>query len=114
VLVTNDWPKESDRYHRVERFVQYLFTRWDQLTQPPFHPRWRDVNLAATVPGWTRFAASEEMVRRVAQDSPNQPPSTQDFQAYLSKVVRFAPRNQTERDAMFRQYMIWREQQHRQ
>ena len=113
MLVTNDWPKDSDRYRRVERFVQYLFSRWDKLTQPPFHPRWRDVNLAATVPGWTRFAASEEMLRRPAQDAPNQPPPVQDFQAYLSRVVRFTPRNQAERDAMFRQYMIWREQQHK-
>ena len=114
VLITNDWPKDSDRYRRVERFVQYLFSRWDKLTQPPFHPRWRDVNLAATVPGWTRFAASDEMVRRLAQDVPNQPPPVQDFQAYLSRVAHFTPRNQSERDAMFRQYMIWREQQHKQ
>ncbi len=114
MLVTNDWPKDSDRYRRVERFVQYLFSRWDRLIQPPFHPRWRDVNLAATVPGWTRFAASEEMLRRLAQDAPNQPPPVQDFQTYLSRVARVAPRNQAERDAMFRQYMIWREQQHKQ
>lgn len=113
VLITNNWPKDSDRYRRVERFVQYLFNRWDRLTQLPFHPRWRDVNLAATVPGWTRFATSEEMLR-LAQNSPDPPPSVQDFQTYLSRVARFAPRNQAERDAMFRQFLIWREQQQKQ
>ncbi len=110
VLVTNNWPKDSDRYRRVERFVQYLFNRWNRLTQMPFHPRWRDVNLAATVPGWTRFAASDEMLR-LEQNSPHPPPSGQDFQWYMSQVARLAPRNQAERDAMYRQFMIWREQQ---
>jgi TRAP-type uncharacterized transport system substrate-binding protein len=116
VLAVYNWPKNSDRYRRLERFVQYMFNRWDRLTQPPYHPRWRDVNLAATVPGWTRFSASEEMLRRVAQNTPaqnEQPPSFQDFQAYLNKEVRTAPRNDAERDALFRQFMQWRQQQHK-
>jgi TRAP-type uncharacterized transport system substrate-binding protein len=51
VLAVYNWPKNSDRYRRVERFTRYLFDRWDKFTQPPFHSRWREVNLAATVPG---------------------------------------------------------------
>lgn len=111
VLAVYNWPKNSDRYRRLERFVQYLFNRWDRLTQPPFHPRWRDVNLAATVPGWTRFAASDDMLQHVAQAVPDQPPSFQDFQTYLNQQVRAAPRNEAEREAMFRQFMTWRQQQ---
>jgi TRAP-type uncharacterized transport system substrate-binding protein len=114
VLAVYNWPKNSDRYRRLDRFVQYLFNRWDKLTQPPFHPRWRDVNLAATVPGWTRFAASDDMLRRqvqnVPQTVPDQPPSFQDFQTYLSQQVRAAPRDEVERDAMFRQFLLWRQQ----
>jgi TRAP-type uncharacterized transport system substrate-binding protein len=109
VLATYNWPKNNERYRRVERFVQYLFNRWDQLSQPPFHPGWRDVNLAATVPGWTRFSVSEEMLRRLAQNAPD--PSFQDFQRYLSQEARSVPRNEAERDAMFRQFLTWREQQ---
>jgi TRAP-type uncharacterized transport system substrate-binding protein len=119
VLAVYNWPRNSDRYRRLERFVQYLFNRWDRLTQPPFHPRWRDVNLAASVPGWTRFAASEDMLRRLpamsdaALSVPDQPPSYQDFQTWLAREVRAAPRNEAERDAMFRQFLIWRQHQHR-
>src|SRR3984957_6018108 len=29
VLAVFNWPKKTDRYRKVERFVQYLFTRWD-------------------------------------------------------------------------------------
>jgi len=110
VLAVYNWPKNSDRYRRVERFVQYLFNRWDKLTQPPFHSRWRDVNLAATVPGWTRFSVSEEMLRRAPQGSGDQA-MARDFETYMSREVRAAPRNETERDAVFRQFMLWREQQ---
>jgi TRAP-type uncharacterized transport system substrate-binding protein len=110
VLAVYNWPKNSDRYRRVERFVQYLFNRWDKLTQPPFHPRWRDVNLAATVPGWTRFSVSEELLQRTGQGSTDQA-MARDFQTYMTRQVRAAPRNETERDAVFRQFMLWREQQ---
>ena len=63
VLAISSAPRTSDRFRRLDRFVRYLFNRWDRLTAPPFHPRWRDVNLAATVPGWTRFAPVEDMLR---------------------------------------------------
>jgi hypothetical protein len=112
VLAVYNWPKNSDRYRRVERFVQYLFNRWDKLTQPPFHPRWRDVNLAATVPGWTRFSVSEEMLRRAPPGSGDQA-MARDFETYMSREVRAAPRNEAERDAVFRQFMLWREQRKR-
>jgi len=113
VLAVYNWPKNSDRYRRVERFVQYLFNRWDKLTQPPFHPRWRDVNLAATVPGWTRFSVSEELLQRTGQGSTDQA-MARDFQTYMTRQVRTAPRNDAERDAVFRQFMLWREQQRKQ
>jgi len=112
VLAVYNWPKTSDRYRRVERFVQYLFNRWDKLTQPPFHPRWRDVNLAATVPGWTRSSISEELLQRT-QGSTDQA-MARDFQTYVTRQVRTAPKSEAERDAVFRQFMLWREQQRKQ
>ena len=53
VLAVFNWPKGSDRYRRIERFTERLFTMWDQFLIAPRHPKWRDVNLGATVPGWT-------------------------------------------------------------
>jgi TRAP-type uncharacterized transport system substrate-binding protein len=73
VLAVQNLPKSDDRFRRVLRFVQYLTARWDTLTERPFYPGWRSVTLAATVPGWTRFSASE----------------------------------------VFRQFILWREQQRR-
>jgi hypothetical protein len=49
----------------VQRFVERLFANWDKFQRPPYHPKWRDVNLAATVPGWTRFSVAQEMSQRL-------------------------------------------------
>lgn len=106
VLAVYNWPKASDRYRRVERFVQYLFARWDRLTQPPFHPRWRDVNLAATVPGWTRSSLSEEQLQHLPKGSAEETMS-RDFQRYLDG--RGGPRSETERSALFREFQQWRQ-----
>lgn len=45
----------SDRYRKVARFVEALQARFGEFQQPPRHPKWREVNLAAQLPGWTRF-----------------------------------------------------------
>jgi TRAP-type uncharacterized transport system substrate-binding protein len=68
LLAVYNWPKESDRYRRVERFINYLFDRVDRLKQPSFHPKWKDINLAATVPGWTRYPVAEQKVRAMISE----------------------------------------------
>jgi TRAP-type uncharacterized transport system substrate-binding protein len=60
VLAVQNVVKGDDRFRRVLRFVQYLSARWDRLGERTFHPGWREVSLAATMPGgWTRFSPSE-------------------------------------------------------
>ena len=60
VLATYAWPKGTERYRRVARFVDRFFSNFEKLRQEPRNPKWRSINLAAKVPGWTRFAAAEE------------------------------------------------------
>ncbi len=65
VLAVYNWPKKTERYRKVERFVQYLFNNWDKFQKPPYHPKWRDINLAATVPGWTRFSVAQDSLDHI-------------------------------------------------
>ena len=60
VLATYAWPKGTERYRRVARFVRRFFDNFEKLRQEPRNPKWRAINLAAEVPGWTRFSAAEE------------------------------------------------------
>ena len=64
VLVAFNWPKASNRYQRVARFVDYLFSRIDKLQAPGFDPKWKSINLGATVPGLARFPAAQEWLDR--------------------------------------------------
>jgi TRAP-type uncharacterized transport system substrate-binding protein len=61
VLIAYNWPKTNlDRYSRVQRFVEAFFPKIAEFQKPPRHAKWRDVNLAATLPGWKRFPAAQE------------------------------------------------------
>ncbi|MDB5414802.1 MAG: transporter substrate-binding protein [Rubritepida sp.] len=55
VLAAYGWPTGSERHAKVSRFVDALTANFDAFLRPPRHPKWREVNLAATVPGWIRF-----------------------------------------------------------
>lgn len=59
VLVAYNWPANSNRFERVARFVDHLFSRIDKLQAAGFDPKWKSINLAATVPGLARFPAAQ-------------------------------------------------------
>jgi TRAP-type uncharacterized transport system substrate-binding protein len=106
VLAAYNWPKDSDRYRKVERFVMKLFENWEKLRQPPFQPKWRDINLAATVPGWSRLPAAEEQLAKLVG---GQASARQDFQAFLTSTGARRTSNE-EKEALFLQFLEWREQ----
>lgn len=57
VLAVYGWAPGTERHRKVARFVEALAANFEAFLRPPRHPKWREVNLAATVPGWTRFTA---------------------------------------------------------
>jgi len=103
VLAVYNWPKKSDRYRKVQRLIEYLFNRWDTFQHPPYHAKWREINLAATVPGWTRYGVADEMLQHMAA----QQQLSGDFQTFLSSQPHM-PTSDAERDALFRQFLQWR------
>jgi uncharacterized protein len=111
VLAVFNWWKGNDRYRRVERFVEGLFTKWDKFLEPPRHPKWRDVNLAATVPGWTRWSVADEMLKRVRpKDATDAQVASSDFSAFLkdrgSAAANLTPE---QREVLLREFLRWRE-----
>jgi TRAP-type uncharacterized transport system substrate-binding protein len=63
-LVAFNFPARSNRYERLARFVEYLFSRIETLQQPGFDPKWKSINLAAAVPGLARFPAAQAWLDR--------------------------------------------------
>jgi uncharacterized protein len=112
VLAVFNWQKGSDRHRRIERFVEQLFAKWDRFQVAPRHPKWRDINLGATVPGWTRYPLAEQMLERFRGPSAgNQEQVGRDFQAFLNQAGTGAPQSAADREALFRQFLQWREKQ---
>ncbi len=114
VLAVYNWQKGGDRYRRVERFVERLFENFEKFQKPPFHPKWRDVNLAATVPGWKRFSVAETMLEKVTKNKVASPEKLNtEFQAFLQRggTRAVAPTDQASREALFREFMRWRERE---
>ena len=69
LLAVFNWPENSDRYNRVRRFVDAFFSRFDEFLQPGRHPKWKEVNLAADVPGWERVRPAQDWLDRAAMAS---------------------------------------------
>jgi len=63
-LVAFNWPAKSNRAERVSRFIDHLFSRIDKLQAPGFDPKWKSINLAATVPGLARVPAAQAWLDR--------------------------------------------------
>jgi TRAP transporter TAXI family solute receptor len=115
VLAVYNWPPNTEGYRKVQRFTQYLFNRWDTFQHPPYHPKWRDVNLAAPVPGWTRFGPAQEMLNQLEARRQDNQQDTQkdkqkaDFQAFLNSRPD-APTDQAARDVLYRKFLQWQDQ----
>src|SRR5712672_2031896 len=66
ILLAYNWPQQSDRYRRVARLVDHLFSQADKLQAPGFDPKWKDVNLTTRVPGLERFQPAQEWLDRAS------------------------------------------------
>jgi TRAP transporter TAXI family solute receptor len=109
VLVAYNWPTGTERYRRVAHFVQAFFDRLRDLQTPEHHPKWRDIDIPAAVPGWTRFAPAEQWIRKAGLDSgePSRHASTQEA---VPGVPRAVLDFQT-RDTLFREFVEYQKQQ---
>ena len=73
VLAAYNWPARTERYHRMAQFVRTFFDRLHGFQVPPHHPKWREIDVTAPVPGWRRFAAAREWIRKAGLDSDDLP-----------------------------------------
>lgn len=115
VLAVYDWPAETERHRRVVRFVDYLFQRFERLqTQPGYHKKWKDVNLAAPVPGWQRFKPLQDRLDKLAaQPAAAARPKAGEIDQTLARrqAERAAPDNPAEQERLFKQFLEWSRQQ---
>ena len=114
VLFAYNWPKGSDRYRRIEAFVEHFFPKLAEFQKPPRHPKWREANLAATLPGWTRFPGAEEWLKR--NRAVLQPPTAavrEKFNRFIASRGLASAGTPEERDRLFQAFLKWEQARER-
>lgn len=121
VLAVYNWDPANERYKRVAGFVEAFFDGFAEFLKPPRHPKWQEVNLAAEVPGWTRFQPAQDWLDRrtkptgagydIALKS-----SFDEFLTFMNAAGGGGSRSADARtkEALFARFLEWRERQQQQ
>jgi len=115
VLIAYNWPHDSDRYRRIAKFVDVFFPRLAEFQKPPWHPKWRETNLAAVLPGWERIAAAEEWL----QKNPQPPPAAARAHELIDQIqasrggAGAGVGNADDRARLFQDFLNWQSRDHR-
>ena len=107
VLVSFNWPRDSVRYDKIAKFVNRFFSNFDAFLNAPRHPKWREVNFAATLEGWNRSPLAQSWIDR-AKSSTNTAERNH-FDAFLAQAngPRETPISDAERADLFRAFIEW-------
>jgi TRAP-type uncharacterized transport system substrate-binding protein len=121
LLVTYAWPGDSPRYARVTKFVRDFFGKIDQFQSGARHPKWREFNAEAEIPGWTRFKPAADWVaeHKVVTAQSSGVAQSSDISTLFERYVQSASTGQKtlsddERNALFAKFEQFLASQHHQ
>jgi TRAP transporter TAXI family solute receptor len=102
ILGVYNSPPGSFRYNKVSRFVEAFFSQYEKFLAPQRHPKWREVNLAGSVNGWTRFRPAQEWLDRHAEQ---EVASNSQFERFLEDR---SPGGDADKEGLYQAYLKWR------
>jgi TRAP-type uncharacterized transport system substrate-binding protein len=109
MLAAGNKPKRNPDY---AVFVDAFFGKFARFQEPMRHPKWRETNLAATVPGMTRLPASLDWVRAnmaTPEERRLQEAFADMLQFMAAENVRPDPKlGERDRTALFWRFVDWR------
>ena len=105
VLVAYNWPTNSERYQRVNHFVQAFFEHIKDIQAS--HPKWHQFDITSLVSGWTRFSPAEQWLKKTGL-TPEESKTT---------VVDLDPKQReglfkdfAQREALFREFAAYQKE----
>lgn len=101
LLLLTAKPEDDRASERLARFVETLFSRIAELQAAGKHPKWRDINLAAGLPGLTRtMAADVWLAERAARAKP--------VAASAAGASFPSLTSEDQQEALFKRFIEWR------
>jgi TRAP transporter TAXI family solute receptor len=111
VLAVFNWAPNTERYRRVAKFTEALFKNFDKFLEKPRHPKWKEVNLAAELPGWERFGAAQELLAANTRDqAASQDRLKQDFARFMTSSApaeTASTMTEQRREDLFKKFLEW-------
>jgi TRAP-type uncharacterized transport system substrate-binding protein len=114
VLAAYDWPKDNDRHRRMVRFIDAFFDRLPVLQKTAGnHPKWKDLSLSGTVPGWKRFPPMQqrlEAAQAAARSEAPKPARIDDAETDVElarQVGRRMSNDPKEQERIMKNFMEW-------
>ena len=116
VLAVAELRQLAERYRNVANFIDVFFTGFQSLLAPGHHPKWADLNVAAELPGWRRFAPADQWLQRNMQIT--KAPSPEMLKSMFARFVDERRQaigggamSQQDKDALFQQFQSWQRSQ---
>ena len=108
VLVSFNWKTNSTRYRKINRFVDRFFSNFDAFQVAPRHPKWQQVNFAATLEGWKRSPAAQAWIDRAKSVVAADPGAQTRFETFLAQAdTGPASQSPEERAKLFQAFVEW-------
>jgi hypothetical protein len=82
--------------------VDAFFSKIKQFQEPQRHPKWREVNVASEVSGWTRFGPAQEWLKT---QRPAAMASKIEFEQFLSERQ---PNPEMDKERLYDAFLKWR------
>ena len=110
LLVTFNWPENSERYRRTAKFVDAFFSKIDEFSKPPRHPKWAESSINVKISGWERFKAADDWIAQHVGATASSAESSELFDRFLSQkhIGNITPED---RAVLFRQFLEWKDTQ---
>jgi len=106
VLISFNWSGDSVRYAKIAKFVDRFFANFDRFLEAPRHPKWREVNFAATLENWRRSPLSQAWIDR-AKKASSDTASRSHFDAFIAQASGRESISEAERAELFRAFLQW-------
>lgn len=106
-LFAYNWPAGSPRYDLLENFTRSFFSRFSEFLGDGHAAQWREVNLAARLQGWQRFAPAEHWLNLQSMGAD----ATHNGSGGGSDAPHPAANSSEQRDQLFREFLQWRDRQ---